>query len=715
MSATAILIPQPWPTPAPDTWISATEFCRLTGWDISTGWLRRQVGTGNVLARETQQKLPNGRYEREYAVASLPPAARSRYEAEQARLAVQQTSLPLFPGPQLIGATVRPVQVPSAKEGDALGRQAVLDPILAVRDARGHERDRFAALRLQDGTPVTSVNTMVEYQREHWPLAGKPAARRTILRWLKAHREHGIAGLAKRPRNDKGQSRILSRPEYRDAGVLLKSLHLGDGMSPGLSPQACYEMLAAQRETVGLAERELPCYDTVRLYLAGIPAALKVYATRGRKEFAERMMPYISRSYTEPSNAIWISDHAIMDVEVLNDCIPGAPIGTPIRLRLTAILDYRSRYLVGYSWAWEGTSASIATALRFAISAHGPCELWYCDNGKDFRKVAKGAMPGYLRRGSLEPDEWATRELQKVERTGVLARLGIQVTHCIAHHPQSKHIERFFRTVHLTFCRLFPTYTGGTPSERPDHTTALMEHTRKLIRKGDISGSHHPLASELMQRFAAWLPMYHGKRHGGRGMDGRCPAEVLAAERNPNQRPAPHPEDLAWLLWEHKTAKVRECQVRVNKQDYAPVDALQARLMLDRNETTVSIAYDPLDPSSIGVLDQDGRLVTMLSIKRELRMAPDDPETQRQIGEMQKMRSGLTRDLRERRAAITHAGKQLGVLHPMQLLGSGQPEAPAIEAGRITARKPKTTLPAVRPPQHAYQFAAEFLRQKASK
>ena len=85
----------------------------------------------------------------------------------------------------------------------------------------------------------------------------------------------------------------------------------------------------------------------------------------------------------------------------------------------TAIIDFRSRYVVGYAWAWEGSSASIATALRHAVLQHGPCELIYFDNGKDFCKVAKGAVPGYVQPNDI--DGWAEREMRSIESTGVLA------------------------------------------------------------------------------------------------------------------------------------------------------------------------------------------------------------------------------------------------------------------------------------------------------
>ncbi len=677
-----------------ETWIPYGEALRLSKRTMQ--WMSAQVRAGVIRQREVARTLGNGRADRQVELSTLPADAQRRYERELERTIPQfdePKQLPLLGRPQLVTSAPR-VKLPAAKLSKAQQRHAILEPILAM-EQEAARRVYADTLRLADGTPVTSQTRMVAYQVEQAALRGEDLTVRTVLRWLKRYREQpGVAALARSRRRDAGHSRYFDRPEHQAAAALVAYLHLGDGMSPGLSPQACFDMLHAQREIVGLPVLDLPHYSTVRTFLGRMPRALAVYARRGRKEFGERMLPYLSRGYTEPSNSIWVSDTMIADVEVMNDCIPGAPAGAPIRLRLTAIIDYRSRYVVGYSWAWEGSSASIATALRHAVTDHGPCELWYCDNGKDYCKVAKGAVPGYMQPGTVEPGEWAMREMRSIENSGALARLGIRVTHCIAHHPQSKHVERLFRTLHLTFCKLWATYTGGKPSERPDQTTALMQVHRRAVRRGDLSSSHHPLASEFMRRFEQWLPTYHNKRgHRGKGMDYRSPAEVFRAELNPQQRPAPSPDSLAVLLWDHKTAKVRECQVRVNNHDYAAADLQQSRLMMAFNERTVGVAFDPLDPSRIAVLDDAGHLVTMLEAKRLVRMAPDDPETQAQIAEMQQQRAALTRGLRQEHLAIVRAGKQLGVMHPLELLEAGSPDAklPSL-ASRITPRKPRPTI-----------------------
>jgi hypothetical protein len=317
--------------------------------------------------------------------------------------------------------------------------------------------------------------------------------------------------------------------------------------------------------------------------------------------------------------------------------------------------------------------------------------------------------------------------MRRIDQTGVLARLGIRVTHCIPHHPQSKHVERFFRTLHLTFCKFWRTYTGGKPSERPDNTAALMVHHRRMLAAGTLQKSHHPLASEFVQLFEQWVAQYHAHRgHRGQGMNFRSPAEVFAQERNPSQKPAPPADQLAWLLWDQKRPIVHECQVRVNNHDYAPVNDLQAQRMFDLNEQRVTVAYDPLDPSIVAVLDDENRLITVLEAKQLVRMAPDDPATQARVAQMAQLRGRLVRNVREQRLQVIKTGKLIGAMHPVELLAAaGSAEAmPAAAniaaeaaASRITPRKPsREDLTIHRAPMYANDLAARmFARQQERK
>src|ERR1035438_250134 len=153
---------------------------------------------------------------------------------------------------------------------------------------------------------------------------------------------------------------------------------------------------------------------------------------------------------------------------------------------------------------------------------HGPAEVFYCDNGKDFRRVGRGAIPAYLRESPLASADWREQEMRALDECGVLARLGMAVQYCLPFHPQSKHIERFFRTLHGRLDKIFPTYTGGSPDRRPDFTTEAMRQHRRLLRMGMPGNSLHPPASQFIRMAIAWIEeIYHNKPHSGRSEERR--------------------------------------------------------------------------------------------------------------------------------------------------------------------------------------------------
>ena len=347
----------------------------------------------------------------------------------------------------------------------------------------------------------------------------------------------------------------------------------------------------------------------------------------------------------------------IHDVEVQNDCFLDADFGTPIRLRCTAILDFRSRFVVGCSWAFEGSSRSITTALRHAVETHGPAESFYCDNGKDYLKVGRGAMPAYLRESDEAPTEWYTREMAAIEEMGVLARLGMSVQHCIVKHPQSKHVERFFGTMHGRFDKKFPTYTGGSPDRRPDFTTEAMAEHRKLVRIGEPGRSLHPPASAFIRMALVWLDEYHSTPHSGKGMNGRTPRQVFEQERNPRQKPVPAPEVLALMLAERERRAVRECSILLAKKRYVGDDSISATMLHELSGREVVVAFDPLDLGKVAILDDEGRLIAWARPEHYVTQSADANE---EIAASMEQRRHLEKQMRQLIVGIAGAARAKG-------------------------------------------------------
>lgn len=677
-------------------WIALTpeQVMERTGWSRTTFFRRR----GELIFRESQTLAANGRPQREYLESSLPAKA----APPQLALVSPAASLgPLFAHlpPQQEARIVLPD--PEAQK-QAQQRLDILQPIILYND----DPARYKALELPDGRKVTSKERMIEYVA-----VTNHQSPRTIKRWLKRFRGGNFAALADSIRKDKGQSRWFAA--HREAAVVAAYLALGDidrkDLRPherphrGQSNRYVLRYLAEHAAELGLDPRDLPSIETVRNFLSGLPAPLRLLALEGRRKYHDACAPYLRRRYDDIyANQVWVIDHMIHDAEVRNNIFAHAPIGAPVRLRLSCAEDYRSRKIVGATWTWNEDALSINACLLRGILQYGPPELIYADNGKAQRKAAKGARHGFA--------QGAVEEVLQLERSGFLSRAGIGVIHCIPRHPQSKGIERLFGTAHH-FDAFFSTYTSGSPATRPDQTELAMMHHRRLLKRGQVSESKHPLASDFILACLAWIEQYNATPHSGEGMDGRSPNEVFAAELNPAQKPAPDATVLAGLMAEYERRIVDSCAVSLDKRRYTPrpEDRLGWAAMHHVNTQQILVAYDPADPDHAAALTLDGHFIAWLEAEQLLRFAPHDPVTQRQIGASMEIRHSLEKTDKSTLRAIARSARSRGARSAEEIAYSAI-LPPSSIAPVISHRKPrlKPDKSAVAPPS-ATDAAQTFL------
>jgi putative transposase len=303
--------------------------------------------------------------------------------------------------------------------------------------------------------------------------------------------------------------------------------------------------------------------------------------------------------HTRP-NEVWVADHRIYDVLVANDCFAQADELAAVRLWETCIEDMRTRVIVGSVWSINPSWRTIASALRQGITRFGMPEIFYCDNGKDFRKVGDGAGRGSL---LTEADYSAPVELGEdgnipVEQ-GLLARLGIKVCYCIPRHPQSKLIESYFNFVSKRFDRMFfgKGYAGSKPDMRPDFCRdAEKQHAQFLAGKREKSplyGAKHFI--ELHAQFVDERNREHS--HTGRGMKGRAPMDVMDELLPTHERRILDMAALEPLFWDVQKRLVTNCKVHINNSSYsAAVDDLQGQQnMYHANGGDVAVHCDPND------------------------------------------------------------------------------------------------------------------------
>jgi putative transposase len=199
---------------------------------------------------------------------------------------------------------------------------------------------------------------------------------RTLQSWLASYRQHGLAGLARQPRADRGTHRLL--PE--ELQQLITGLAL---QRPPLSAAAIHRQIAPAVAANGWT---LPSYRTVASLIQHLDPALVTLAQQGTRAYQEAFEMLYRREATRP-NELWQADHCLLDIWLLNER------GRPARPWLTVIEDDYSRGIAGYALSFQAPSAMhTALALHQAIwrkrephwTICGIPEHFYTDHGSDF-------------------------------------------------------------------------------------------------------------------------------------------------------------------------------------------------------------------------------------------------------------------------------------------------------------------------------------------
>jgi len=562
-------------------------------------------------------------------------------------------------------------------------RLAIITPVLEWRPAL----PGCAPLRLEDGRPVINVTRAIEYYA--WK-SGVPVP--TLNRWLARYKDGGRPALADRQRCDKNSSRFFAK--YPRSAWMAAYLYLGEHASITV----IHESIVRERELLEIPPGDLPCRQTIGNWLNSIPAALDVYARLGRKAYHDRMTPYLKRIYTDVcALGIVVGDCAILDVEGFNDCFEDGEYGEPVRIKLSGFLDFRSRFPYGMTWCWEGSSRSIAASILRGVQRYGLPDAVQLDNGKDYKKTAKGAVPLSQRNAA---EAWK-HEAQEIEDSGFFRRLDVAVTHSIPYHPQGKNIERFFRSLHERFDKLWPTYTSGTPFTRPDRTSVAMAEHRRLARHGRVDESKHPRVSRIIAECDAWMEEYADTPHRGEGMEGATPRQIFEAYPNPNQKPTPDPTALVLLLAERTRRLVRECAVNLDKRRYLPVDEAGWATMHLANDQEILVAYDRGAQEYAAALDTDGNFLAWLNVETLVKFAPGDPETGKIVAESMARGRRLEKSVRETVGNISRVARQMGIVSPLEAMQARHQLAPSVDVSPIiTQCAPRLAPPTNKEPEN---------------
>lgn len=266
------------------------------------------------------------------------------------------------------------------------------------------------------------------YNEEH---TDKPITYRQLNHWEKRFDEKGWDGLIDRRGGAlKGKSTI---PD--DVWNVFKKLWLQESQP---SVQSCYDLTKEH-----FADRKIPAIDAFKRKIKLIPYIVKVRYREGKKACNDKCMPYIPQDYSHTySNQLWIADHHIFDVLVVDEN------GRVFRPWLSAWQDYHSKMFVGYVLnKIEPNSDIVLDSFARACHSHGIPDGVKLDNGKDYK----------------------TYDLfNKDFPMSVCNMMNIDVTYALPYNAKAKPIERTFRTLEERYCKHLPSYIGNDPKKRPE-------------------------------------------------------------------------------------------------------------------------------------------------------------------------------------------------------------------------------------------------------
>ena len=326
----------------------------------------------------------------------------------------------------------------------------------------GPARWRILRLHVEDGIPLSAL------ARE------TGISLRTLERWHARYRADGYAGLETGQRSDAG-AHHLPRELVR----------LIEGLALSKPRPAIATIHRKVTDICGTRGWPVPSYGVVRSIAGALDPGMVTLALEGAASYRDKH-ELVLRRHAEQPNAMWQSDHTLLDILVVGTD------GKPVRPWLTTILDDCSRAICGYTVFLGAPSAmNTALALRQAIwhksdPAWPMCglpDVLYVDHGSDF----------------------ISRHL-----AGTAVDLHIRLIHSTVARPQGRSkIERFFGTVNTELLADLPGHiTEGHPAPTPKLSLAELDSAVEGFVATYNDRTHSELGASPRTAWIAegWLP-----------------------------------------------------------------------------------------------------------------------------------------------------------------------------------------------------------------
>lgn len=325
----------------------------------------------------------------------------------------------------------------------------------------------------------------------------------------------------------------------------------------------------------------IPSQASFQRYVKKIPVPVVKYFRHGDKIFTDEILPYVQRIYsTLESNEIWTSDYHTLDLFVKDDLT-----GKVFRPHVVVWQDIRSRRVLSLRVCESSNSHGVVNSFRDAVSKYGRPINVYVDNGREY---LVGDFGG---RGKRKTDTKVQIE------TTILQSLDIKMINAKVANGRAKVAERTFKQFASEFSKLFITYCGNRPGNRPERHTDIMKNDKNIPLLSDVT-------RDLQSYVDGW---YNMKPSTGEGMNGKTPNEVYA-ENLIYKRTATQ-EQINLLT-------MRSSRPQAVKRNGVYLDFGQGKmwyynteLVHDRMNEKVYIRYNSDDLSGVRIEDLQGRLI----------------------------------------------------------------------------------------------------------
>ena len=609
-----------------ETMLKPSQVASLMGVDIRT--VQRRAKSGSLTC-EIQSNAKN-RPEYIFPLSTLPKHVQERYYTRH--------SLTLSTPEKTALQKVKPSPV-----------QRPLDSYTdAEREKIGFWRDvvdQWMLYRSQPGKPLSELDAkFVRHMRVENP--GVELSVPTLYRKKKALEEGDLNSVI--DRRGKARKGKTDMPEYIKKAFLYYYLVDG-GEGHAYSITKCMEYTEKWAEKNAANALPLPSYSSFYRLAMDVPEAVRILMREGDRAYYNKASVYTRRDYESiASNDWWVGDTYTCDTLTLG------PDGKTHRPYLTAWVDVRSGIFVGWYISFGSNSSQNSIyALRRGCLAHGmPNYNAYVDNGREYLTFDFGG------RGHRAKKMLANGEAPFEPKT-ILDYMGVEMKNAIVQNSRAKLVERSFRNVKEHIMRLFPTYTGGSPEEKP-------EALKKALQRGAI-----PTDAEFVQKVDLLISGYlnYEPYYGSVPADkGKRRIDVYNEHLEHVRHVEPDVLNLM-MLRTSKPKKVDREGVYLNirgKKVWYNCPELHSLWQ----EKKVYLRYDPDDLSSVRVYREDGSFI-LTAPRCDLEAAYG--ATQEEIARQQQLKNKYKRVVQELAATLL-------------------PDAPPEEAAALVARMAEENL-----------------------